>query len=92
MINPPPFRPSGKQAERGLWGRILLTVAVVWLVLTGGCTMALSITYVLGDTQTYGLSILVVFLIVGAVCMAPGLVLLAIALWLPRRRGRRSGG
>ena len=91
MISPPPpYPPSGRHAERALGARILLTVAVVWLFLTGGCTLAFGGFYVADGMEPYGLFFLVAIGFVGLICMTPGLILLAVGLWMRRpARGRR---
>jgi hypothetical protein len=69
-------------------------LAVLWLVLTGGCTLAFSWAYGLDGRHTYGLPFLVLILIFGLFCMLPGLIALAVGLWVgrqARRKGLRAG-
>jgi hypothetical protein len=91
MINPPPpFPPSGEGYEKSVGARVLITFSILWLVLTGGCTLAMSGSYAWEGFPTYGVGMLILFLIVGLICMLPGIIALAIGLWLARR-ARRKG-
>ena len=69
----------GKQTEPGkrLWGHILVTVGVLWLVLCGACT-TLGVVVLVSMTSAYPnemIGILVQALVIGLVCAAPGLLL-----------------
>ncbi|MDB5469655.1 MAG: hypothetical protein JWR84_1215 [Caulobacter sp.] len=94
MINPPPpFPPSGEAYEKSVGARILITLGAVWLFLTGGCTLAVSGSYILDGAPSYGFGFLIVFAVFGLVCMLPGIICLIVGLVLARRarRMRRRG-
>lgn len=76
-----PVPSSEHDAGRSLGARLLITAGALWLFLTGGCTIAFSISVLSAGEVAF----VFMCILIGAFCMAPGLLMLLMGLWLPRR-------
>ena len=71
-------------------GWLLIVVGGLWVLLTGGCTLAFLQSVFLQHSGSNAASGALPFLVIGAFCIAPG----AAVLWLGVhmvRRNKRSG-
>jgi len=79
---------TGRPRPRQILADMLILIGVLWMVLTGGCTLTFgsgAIAALLrGAPRTQDLEL---FMIIGAICMAPGAVLALIG-WALRPHGR----
>jgi hypothetical protein len=91
----PPGRPADPSPAARIFGWLLTVLGGLWVLLTGGCTLTLMAAMAgeAGGDFGSGAGLLGIYLLIGAVCLAPGAGLLIWGLGLLRRaRRERTAG